>query len=87
MYNLYKIDTRAINHADKRGNEISPIMHQLLFNYATKKIGSEDSITEIVNGYRVLIDLEFNVVLKHRESSEHIGRHAGCDFPRFFYGT
>lgn len=43
---------------------------------------SEKSITEIVNGYRVLIDFEVNVVLKNRESSEDIGRH-GYDLPRF----
>jgi len=51
-----------------------------MHNYLMKK--SEKSITEIVNGYRVLIDFEVNVVLKNRESSEDIGRH-GYDLPRF----
>jgi len=41
----------------------------------------EISVTDIVNGYR-MIDFEFDVVLEDRESSEHsAGRHIG----RFFF--
>jgi len=41
----------------------------------------EISVTDIVNGYRILIDFEFDVIFEDREGSEHsAGRHGG----RFF---
>lgn len=40
----------------------------------------ERFVTDIVNGYRILIDFEFDVILEDREGSEH---GAGCHASQF----
>lgn len=37
----------------------------------------ETSVTDIVNGYRILVDFEFDMIFEDREGGEHgAGRHA-----------
>lgn len=50
------------------------------YNTGKKKcsVRIEISVTDIVNGYRVLVDFEFDMIFEDREGGEHgAGRHAG----------
>lgn len=44
--------------------------------YKVRKI--EKFVTEIINGYKILVDFVLDVILEHREGSEYSGgRHVG----------
>lgn len=41
-------------------------------------VESEISVTDVINGYRILVDFEFDVIFEDREGGEHgAGRHEG----------